>query len=317
MVATVVIWGALVPATLAFVLLAVAWRRRASASGAGGPWAAALAVGLAYVVGSWGMGSATAGDPNLRLLVIALAGAGIGLVESLLRVPRWASWSLRIAASSAAAWLVVGPLVAPQQWGLAQVGLRVGVIAGATVMVWTAIDLQAAAEEGPSLALALALLAAGGSAVVLMSGLASTAQVAGALVAALGVGFLLSWRYPARARLRSAAPVVALLLVGHGAVGLLYAEMPPLSFGLLALTPLGLLLGRLGRLRRARAVAALALRLLVVSAPVGAAVATAAIPYFGLGGPTPSTVPADQAAGDEGSEPSVSGGSGDDEDYGY
>jgi hypothetical protein len=174
----------------------------------------------------------------------------------------------------------VGPLIEPQQWPVGQTALVVALLTSAGVAGWAAWDTLAAQEPGPGLTLGTIVIAAGGSGVVVLSGLISTGQVTGALVAALGGVFLVSWRFPVAGRLRGAAPVVALLLVGHWATGLFYAEMPPLSFALLVLAPAALLVSRLSWLARATAVLALAVRIAAVGAPVGGAVATAAVHYF-------------------------------------
>lgn len=313
MLGPVLIWSALVPAAVALVVMFIGLRpfgRQVPQQR--GAWAGALALGLGYAAGNWGLtGGPGGGGPEQRLLFIALGAAALGLVESLARPPAAVRWLTRVGASAAAGWLLLAPLWEPQQWSHGQLALRLGLVTATSVLVWSILDWLASEERGPSMALALAAAGTIGASVIVLSGLASTGQLSGAMVAPLGVLLLVTWRFPAAARLRSAVPPATLLLVSHPVVGLFYAEMPLASFALLAAAPLAVAVVRIPWVQRRSRLVTLVLRLAAVSLPAGGAVAISATHYLGL---QVNTSPArDTAAGD-----TASGESADpDDDYDY
>ena len=175
---------------------------------------------------------------------------------------------------------MVGPRAESAAWSL---GTRIGMIAaisGAMVWVWTVIEVQAREERGPQLALGLLGLSGASALALVLSGTASTGQLAGLLAAGLAATCSSIWRFPAGGRLRSAAPAVALIAVGQWAIGLHYASMPPTTFALLVIAPSALLIARLPALRQTRATIRLAVRLATLALPLGLAVGTAAKTYF-------------------------------------
>lgn len=291
-----ILWAALAPAALTagVMLLANALR----GSGRRLSWTPALAVGLAYAAGNLGLAGAPLGQgPETRLLYIALGATVVGLAEALLPLPTALRWVVRVGASTLAAWLLLAPLVSPMESSAAQTGLRLVLLSSATVAAWSVLDRLASMERGPSLALALTLLGGAGAGVMVLSGLASTGQLAGTLVASLAVLVLMTWRDNEVGRLRSAVPVVALLLVSHWSVALLYAEMPTVSYALLVVAPLTLLLAALPRLRARRQLVQLVARLLLVALPVAGAVASSAAHYLGSAAPPTTGDSAHKAAG--------------------
>jgi hypothetical protein len=287
MPADVLIWAITVPALIAGVILLLGvapWRSADDASteesgqAAPGRWAAGVAIAMGYVVGQWGLvgWQPLGGDITQWLIYLALAAGAVGALEALVPLPRLARWPIRFGLGFASAYLLLRPLVAN---GSVE-SIWIAVLAAGIVLVWTVIDLLAAEERGPALALFLALLVGGVAATVLFSGNATTAMLSGALIATLGAVLVLTLKWPALARLRSAAPVVAVVCVGQLAVGRFYTDgMPPLSFLLLLAAPLALLGAHLP-LRRRGWVLALLGRLVALGAPVAVAAALAASTYF-------------------------------------
>lgn len=284
MLITAAVWAALVPAAVAALLLHAAWRpgtRPDAGRQATGP---ALAFGLAYAAASLGTsgGLPGASSPEGRLLIVAVLAAAIAIAEARFAAVPGARLALQLLGSAAAALLVVQPLITPQRWGVGETALRLVAVTGANVLAWTAIRALAHKERGASLAAGLSLLAASAAAVITLAGLASAGQLAGAMAAALGAAVILLCLRPGAARLQGAAPVLALLIVGHLSVGMLYGEMPAESYLLLAVAPLALFAVNLPALRRRAAPAALVgVRLLAVAALASAAVAISAQSYFG------------------------------------
>ena len=301
MVRELVIWTALVPLTVSVAVLGASrllpratWRRA---------WPGALVVGLAYGLGNWGLSSGLQGSsPETRLMIVALIGTALGVLESLWGRSSAAGWSVRAAASSLAAWLVISPLVEPAGWSVWQSAGLVLLLGGAGLLCWAVLDRLATAERGPLPALIAAALGGAGAGVVLLSGLASLGQLSGTLAVPLVAFGLASWLRPGGAALRGAAPALALLLVAHWTTALLYGEMKPVTFGLLTAAPLVLLVPRLSR----HELLVAAVRLLLMMVPLGGALATSATQYFG-----------DASAPAASSSPSASGEDEDDDDYGY
>lgn len=277
MVTPVLLWAILAPSLLAGVVLLLGiapWKKSDRPSGG----SAGLAVALGYSVGQWGQvgWQPLGGDITQWLIYLALAGALVGVLEARVSLPVLLRLLVRFALSGAAAWLLLRPLLAQSlnsSWVIA--------LAAAFVLVWTVLDVLAAAERGPLWALLAAVLAAGVSATVLFANNASTAMLTGALISTLGAAFVVTAKFPAPGRLRSAAPVVALLLVGQLAVGRFYGEgMPPSSFLLLLAAPLLLLIVQALLLRRAVGWLRALARLGALATPVVLAAGLAAATYF-------------------------------------
>ncbi|MCA9671107.1 MAG: hypothetical protein KC503_36165 [Myxococcales bacterium] len=337
MIWPVVIWGAAVPAALSLVLFALAIKLAPGARSKAqtqaheheherARWAAALAMGAAYIAAQLGLdGGPNAGEITERMLFwIALAAIAIGVLEGAWQaMPATLRWALRVVGAGAVGYALASPLASAQHWSSAALAGWVLAIGSALVLVWTVLDSVAAREPGPSLAMALSVVGGLGAAVLVLSNLATGARVAGALAAAAGGAMLVTWRAPAEGRLRSAAPLISAALVTHWAIAVLYGEMPKATFALLVIAPAALLLARVPRIKRASAVLALAVRLGVLSAPMAGGLALAASKYFagqasaggGYGAPpTPTTSSTTTAPG---GKPGTAAGSTSDDDYGY
>ncbi|MCC6747721.1 MAG: hypothetical protein IT371_08700 [Deltaproteobacteria bacterium] len=280
-----------VPAVVAVLALLLAWQPFRRDERPRGGWGLPAGLGLAYLGASYLAGGGLLGSsPNHRLALVVAAGSAVGVLEALApTLPRLVTWALRVGGSAGAAWFLLVPLAAPQNWSRTHFGLWVGAVAAAMLFVWLVVAHRASREPGGSLGAGLLLLGGVGSASVLLSGLTSTAQLLGAIATVLGVGMVGAWRFtaPETPRLRGIAPGFALGFVGHLAVALGYGELPAGSFALLAVAPAALLVGGLAAPRRLPVVVALALRLVLVAAPAGSAAGLAALHYFGASVTTP------------------------------
>lgn len=310
MIETLLIWGVGLPllAGGGVLLAGRPWRRGAGEGEepAGRLSFGALALGVAYAVGHLGR----SGGPGLGveggLLTIALAGLAAALLLGAVRLPPMVGWTLRLGVSLTAAVVLLQPLAVPQQWSGPELALRLGLVAGATLVAWLALERVVDRVDGAGPPLAVAALAAGSSAVVVMGGLASAAQLMAPLPAVLGLAFVLALRWPRSRLLNGAAPLLALTLVGHWAAAVFYGELPLSALVLLALAPVALLLVRLPRLARIGRVALLAAHLALVTVPLGGALVRAGISYFSVSAPAP--------AGPDGTAGPASSS---DDDYGY
>ncbi len=303
MLQTMIIWTAAAPAAIAAIVMALAWRLGSDdAEDRTSAVAGALAPGLAYVAGHIGL----QGGPGIGieggLLTICLGAGAIALLLALAPLsPRMAPL-VRLLASAGAAWVVLSPLAAPQQWSTGRYAAHLALVTVAMMAVWLGFDRLLRRARGPAAPLGLAVLVAGSSGVVVMGALAFTARLLGPLAAGLGVVFLASWLLPARPLLRAAAPLLSLVVVSHWAAAMFYGELPPASMILLVLAPLPLLLLGTDALQRAGRVATLAAALTLAALPLVGAAVPAAMSYFG-------DTPAAEAGAAGAEDP--------DDDYGY
>ena len=86
------LFGVVAPAGIAFVVMLVAWRAWRERSESRGSWGGAVGLALAYIgaqVGLFGVPSFQIRPVEHWLIVIALVGMLVGLVESFRRGPWW------------------------------------------------------------------------------------------------------------------------------------------------------------------------------------------------------------------------------------
>ena len=281
---TLIIWGVGAPIALALlsVLLLTPWRATERQSS---PRLGILlplgALGLGYAIGNWGVSGGPRVDPlHGRLLYIGLACTVAGAFVAVLNLPKLLLWLLRLALCIGAAAVLVVPLAKPQGWSTTTLALAISAVGLAATAAWGSLAKVLDGQDGPLPPLAILMIGSAGSAAVLLSGQASTAQVQGSLLAGLGVFFVAAWRWPLALRLRATAPLLTVLPVCHWAVGLFYADLRPAAFGLLVAAIVALSITQLPPLRRLGGLFALLLYLAAALIPSGAAVGWTAREYF-------------------------------------
>ncbi len=151
----------------------------------------------------------------------------------------------------------------------------------AAVIAVVAVSVNAAAERRPGAAMPLSLCVAalGASVVLIGSGSAKLAQLAGALAACLGVAVALAWWRPTVSLSRGAVAVVAVLLPGLVLGGYFssYSEIPQWVYVLAAVAPACTWPAAMIRLEGLRDWQATAIRVAVASIPVAITVTVAAL----------------------------------------
>lgn len=180
------------------------WRKpkpaRARIGGAAG-------VGLAIYAGCWWMEVAPHWPPREdhdRLLLILLpATVAVEAIIALAARPRWLPWLLRVALAAGAAPILlyrstyISDLAGPgsREWTVPQTMLIFGVLATLLAVVWSAMWLLLKRSACRSVPVVLALVCAGASVTVMLSGYANGGQtgltiaagLAGAVVASLAL----------------------------------------------------------------------------------------------------------------------------------
>jgi len=295
-----IVLGGLLPAAAAAAVLLVALRpwSREPPDGVAARAAPAVALAVAYVLGH----AATAGlslPPRAAsdwLPWMALVAAASSIGEAWLTKGKASPLTARAGASLLVAWLLLRPAFG-ERWSSAASVLVLLALAAGLVTFWSSVDRLARRNRGVHWSLALLVVAGASGPVLVLSDTALLGQLTSGLVAALGVSLLVAWWVPG-ARLSSAAPPLSVLLFALWTIGWLYAELPLASGLLLLLAPALPLAAERAAGHRA-GWAALTVRLLLVTLPVGAALGLAARRYL-----TPPPV----AEGAEG---------GGDDDYGY
>ena len=320
------LWVIVVPSLFAatiYLAIARPWRFRTGKSGAPeeannvAQVATGLALGIGYVVGHLGQTGlpqwTAAWDISFWSACIAVQAIIAGILEvKLPSTARAIRTIVRLIVCSAAAYQIVRPLseslsgVEQLSWG--------SVIAAAAWVQWSILALTARRETGLSILFAVLTWGTIGSVVLVLSGSATTGQLSGTVLAAVGALTAIGLKFRAIGVLVGASPVVALVLVSHWSTAALFAEMPRISFGLLALSPVGLLISRLKPVAT-RSIPVRTIGRLIASGLLCAIAAFgAARIYFGH-------APHDSSAAGKSNSGSASAGEADDpeydEDYGY
>lgn len=188
-------WGAVLPATITFLLLAIswqAWRRE----GALVHWATPLALAAGYLFAHWRILGLPLRwppvDSNEWLFVVAVAAGLWGVAEQALsRQPLWrdAGRALLVLVIS---WLVLRPLMGNVWQGNAASVWWLSLAAG--WWLWWSLQ-QRLAERAPGLPvpLVLSMVAGGGGFVLLWSNSSSLSQLSGAVAAVTGALVPLVW----------------------------------------------------------------------------------------------------------------------------
>lgn len=241
--------GGVLPGFLAAVFLgALWWRRRGDGPGAAGPrWAMPVVIALAIFPAEllvraalpalWPVAAADR-IPHVALVLMVL-----GIVESVAGGGLWAAFALRALGAGAAFWITLGVRI-PAFWNPWQGALWIGGFALLTAAVATLLERIARADRSPAVTVTL-LLSAGALPIVLLeSGNAYLAQLAGGVAAALGAAMVVSvfirpFTIASGGISAGVTLLAALLLCGH-----YYAPdgIPLVQTILVALTPLAVLM---------------------------------------------------------------------------
>ena len=273
------LFGALIPAVVAGAALLAAWRPwRKQAPVVDGFWGGALGLGLGYLAGHAGLQGLPGFPPaeaTQWLVYLALAAPLLGLATALREVPAWLRLGLQVVFSFATPTVLLHQMIT-HTWGVEAgavliVGLGTGIF-----LLWTVIEALSRRETGPSLPLALTIVAAGSAAVVLFSGSASLGQLGGVLAATLSVAFSVACFKPSLTLARGAVPVVVVLLSALWIIGFFFAEVQLPSALLLVVAPLAAWVAKVRALKDRPSWQVLLARATAVLVPVSVAVALAA-----------------------------------------
>ena len=271
--------GILLPALLAGVLLAAAWRAWRADEDTRAAWAGAPAIalgflaGFAVVEGPGALPSAGRTLGALDLIFWSVAAMGVvGLIEA--RVSRQRRSHVLLS------WALAGLLLIRVLSNSAEVTkpVAVGLILGWLLLAWCA-ECVASERDGAQSPLALWASASGFAGVAALSGSVKLGQLGGALAAVLGATIVLAWWRPrfslaGGGATLAAFTLVALILDAHyfsyttGADALLCAAS--------LATPLAV---RLPGLRRAAGARRTALVLALAALPLAIALTRAALAF--------------------------------------
>ncbi len=274
--ASLILVGLVLPVVVCAALLIAAWRPwRPDTPIDGRQWAGAVALGLAFVPAFLAVEHWPGVPPHVTWHWIAWlvpVAAVAGLADALIRWPT----PLRLLGAAALAAVCGRALVGDwvdHAWPWRAVT--------AAVIAVVAVLVNAAAERRPgaTVPLSLCVAAAGASVVLIGSGSAKLAQLAGALAACLGVAVALAWWRPTVSLSRGGTAVVAVLLPGLVLSGYFpsYSEFPPWVYVFAAVAPAFTWPAALIRLEGLRAWQATAIRVAVASIPVAITVTVAVL----------------------------------------
>lgn len=234
--------GILVAAAITAAVLAVAGRMQSSRR-----WAGAVALSAGYASGhAVAIGRCPAFPPSDSvhwLFYFALGATIIALLEILLgRTARW----LPLTSFAIFSALCFGVLLQPKfryAWSLAEGSLWLaGIVAMALFLAWCLETVARRSSAGLTLPLILAIVTAGTSAGLMLSGSILLAQFGMILEASLVVALGMAYWIPSLSSGRSVIPVVITLLIGLLLCGVFYAELPLISASIFAAAPVAALI---------------------------------------------------------------------------
>jgi len=279
--------GLLAPAGFAVVVLLLFRRLRPQSQLVAG-LAGAIALGGGFFVGYALLRFAPLRPEQAWhwLPYAALLACAAGMAESLAKLPSATTWALRTAVAFVLGWLLIPswPSIAPERawWILA--------LAAGVLLLWGVFS--AVIERMPVLrqSFLLALMCVAAGVVLVQTGSAKFAQLAGVMGAAMGAFWFVECiqrvrgggeRPPNAIRsfgasaLRGAAPGIAVLLPGLTLNGYFssYSEAPLASYLLVALAPAALYLTTIGPLKRLSTRASLVIQSAAVLAILSGALA--------------------------------------------
>ncbi len=238
-------------------------------------WPGAVALGLAFVPAFLAVDRWPGLPPHVTwhwiawLVPVAMIA---GVVDALIRWPTPLRLLGAVALAAMCGRALVGDWVDyPWPWR----GVTAAVIAAVAVSVNVATDRR----PGAAVPLSLCVAAVGASVVLIGSGSAKLAQLAGALAACLGVAVVLAWWRPTVSLSRGGTAVVSVLLPGLVLSGYFssFSEIPPWVYVLAAVAPAFTWPAALIRLEGLRDWQATAIRVAAAALPVAITVAVAAM----------------------------------------
>lgn len=275
---SLLIWNLLAPAAVASATVAAARRLgRGPQAGHRGRWGVAAGLGLGYFAGHVGLlrlPSFPAVDSLQWVAWLALAAAGLGIVEAARPIPRRVSWAARGLLVAGAIGLILRSQV-EHHWTAAQAAPWLAGTWAVVMASWWNLEAQGERLPGPGWMFHLGLVAAGWAAVQVRSGNAAAGQLDGVLAsAALGALPAVGLR-PGPTLARGGPAVASMVLAGLGLTGYFYSEVPAAAALLLVLAPWAPWVDRIGLVRRRSPWTRASIRVLAVLIAVGAAVLVA------------------------------------------
>lgn len=225
------------PAVVCGGLLLVAWRPwRRDAPIAGGAWGGVIGLGAAYCLGHAVLEGRPAFPPKEAwhwLAYLVVAAMVIGLLDAMNRWGARARLGAWVVLAGLTGWLVVLP-AAGHAW-LWRAGLAVAVFGWLSI-----INAYANRVEGASLPLSLCFAASGASVLLLLSGNAKLALLAGGVAASLGTTTVVTWWRPSASLARGSATVLAVIIPGllYSGYSLSFSEIPIWAYALAAAAPM-------------------------------------------------------------------------------
>lgn len=268
-----IVFVTVVPALVAIAVttLARVFNNKGDERGAA-RWWAALAVGLAYVVGHFAAAwpSVPPIEVTDRLPWLALLATAAALAEAGFTPGRWARLALRTVLLLVALGVVLGPVIGAGEFDR-DLAVRLAGASAVTLLFLLNIHSLDRPERASDLVLSLGLTTTGAALGLVLSGSAVLGQLAGVLAIGLGAAWLASGLRLIPGNLTVTSTLLAALVVE----GFIYASLPASTGLLLAAAPASLWLTRVGPVQRLSPAFRRLLVAILTLIPVGLALALA------------------------------------------
>lgn len=274
----VVVFGLAVPAALSLAIAVVTgWLSRRVLSGRPSAWGLALALGVGYGAGHL----AIRGVPPIPplettdwLLPIAAIGMAAGLIDGLVKLPRFVRGMGAAALSLLTVWLIVRPMLQSGVEGA--VGwVVVACIVVAILLFWAGLEAFAGRVPAWLLLADMGVVTAVAGFAIVWTGSLIQGRLAGSLGAAIAGALVSTAILRGSSLARGGLPVFALLLPALMLDARFYAGLPSACVALLGFAPLGLWVVRIPLITRMRPWQAAVVGAVAVLIPLIAALALA------------------------------------------
>lgn len=269
--------GLVLPAAIAFACFTLMSRSRRLSAESSTLLGAALALGLGFLCAAWATDVIPfkPEDPFHWLPYISLLAAALGFFALSSRAPGLTLCVLMLIPAGLAAYLMV-----PDWPRIAEQRQTYQLLFPLCILAWCGLAPIARQSRGMFLPLLLCVAAACAAALMELCGLASFAQLGGAVVAILIGTAVAAWRLPDRNLVYGLVPGLACLVPGlviSGKITTHSEEIPTASFVLVLIAPLCLWLSWIPMLRKMPAPWLRVLEAALVILPAGLAVLLAAL----------------------------------------
>jgi hypothetical protein len=277
-----IVWGIVVPALIAALAMALAWRPwRRQASRTNGFWGASVALTAGFATAFLGIRPGSPLPPREAvdwLFLMAAAGLVLGLIDGLCVIEKWIRPIVACACLAPFVWLLLPPLHPESMSTVTKTAWAIGLLIPA-VAWWMWLDAFAVSHTGPLVPFLLGIVSSAVALVLMMSGSKLLGQLGGVVAATMGSCFAVAILANSVSLARGGVFIAVSMIAGLLICAHFYAYLTRLNGSLLLIAGVATAAGSFLPADVLQGWKRPALLLLLVLIPAGAAVALAALEF--------------------------------------